>query len=144
MTIDPSISSAGPIGAIAAAGDGARGAGPIDAIRAIATNIVSGIAASFGLLPVNAPGQGDVYGLRSASDTLGTALGGSAADQGALTRAVEDFASAVATDMAAYADGRTLTLVDGALAASTLANAGDIAGIIDGLDQARVALEGAR
>ncbi|WP_311267678.1 hypothetical protein [Sphingobium sp. WCS2017Hpa-17] len=144
MTIDPSISSAGPIGAISAVGEGARGASPVDAIRAVATNVVSGVAASFGLLPVTASGQGDVYGLRAASDALGEALGGSAADQGALTRAVEDFASVVATDMTAYADGRTLTLVDGALAASTLATAGDIAGIIDGLDQARVALEGAR
>ena len=71
-------------------------------------------------------------------------LVGSAADAGALTRAVEDFASAVATDMAAYADGRTLDLADSAIGASTLGSASDIAGIIDGLDQARVALEGAR
>lgn len=146
MTIDPSISGASPIGAITATGAGqASGAGIADGLRALAGHVVAQVAGSFGLLPLTAPGQGDVYGLRAMADGIGAALGGeSAADMGALTRAIEDFAGAVATDMAAYADGRTLDLVDGAIGASTLSSAGDIPAVIDGLDQARTALEGAR
>lgn len=144
MTIDPNISSASAIGALGATGGPAASAGPVDQVRALASQVVGQIAGSFGLLPISAPGQGDVYGLRALADQMSANFGGSAADAGALTRAVEDFASAVATDMAAYADGRTLDLAVSAIGASTLGSASDIAGIIDGLDQARVALEGAR
>lgn len=146
MTIDPGISGTSSIGAIAATGAGeAGGASMADGIRGLAGDVVAQVAGSFGLIPLAAPGQGDVYGLRAVADGIGAALGGgSAADLGALTRAIEDFAGAVATDMAAYADGRTLDLVDGAIGASTLSSAGDINAVIDGLDQARVALDGAR
>jgi len=68
----------------------------------------------------------------------------SASAIGALGATGGPAASAVATDMAAYADGRTLDLADSVIGASTLGSASDIVGIIDGLDQARVALEGAR
>lgn len=144
MSIDPSISGSGPIGAIVATGGGSGAADVADRFRALGQHVVAQVAGSFGLIPLAAPGQGDVYGLRAMADGIGSAFGGSAADTGALTRAIEDFAGAIATDMAAYADGRTLDLVDGALAASTLSTAGDIPAIIDGLDQARTALEGAR
>ncbi len=145
MTIDSSISGTGPISAIGAAAGETAGAGLTEGIRGLASSVVARVADSFGLIPVRAPGQGDVYGLRALADGIGAALGGgSAADMGALTRAIEDFAGAVATDMAAYADGRTLDLVEGAIGASTLSTAGDIAGVIDGLEQARVALDGAR
>jgi hypothetical protein len=144
MTIDPNISSASAIGALGQTGGASAGVGPVDQVRALASQIVGQIAGNFGLLPISAPGQGDVYGLRALADQISASFGGSAADAGALTRAVEDFASAVATDMAAYDDGRTLDLADSAIGASTLGSASDIAGIIDGLDQARVALEGAR
>lgn len=145
MTIDPSISGSSPIGAIGALGGGAAHTGVADDFRALATQVVGQIAGSFGLTPANVSGQGDVYGLTALADGIGAAFGGgSAADMGALTRAIEDFAGAVATDMAAYADGRTLDLANGAIDASTLSTVGDIAGVIDGLDQARTALEGAR
>lgn len=146
MTIDPGISGASPIGAISATGAGeASGADIADGVRTLAGHVVAQVAGSFGLVPLTAPGQGDIYGLRAAADGIGAALGGgSAADLGALARAIEDFAGAVATDMAAYADGRTLDLVDGAIGVSTLFSASDIPAVIDGLDQARVALDGAR
>lgn len=145
MTIDPRISGSNPIGAIGMDASETKGAGIADGVRTLAGHVVSQVASSFGLIPLTAPGQGDVYGLRAMADAIGATLGGgSAADMGALIRAIEDFAGTVATDMAAYADGRTLDLVDGAIGASTLSTAGDIPAVIDGLDQARTALEGAR
>ncbi|MCI4592632.1 hypothetical protein MOK15_21480 [Sphingobium sp. BYY-5] len=150
MTIDPSISGtgisgSGPIGALGGASGDTPGAGLVDGFRALGTDIVAQVAGSFGLLPVSAPGQGDIYGLRVIADQVGAAFGeNSAANLGALTRAIEDFAGAIATDMAAFADGRTLDLVDGALAVSPLSTAADLGGVIDALDQARTSLEAAR
>jgi hypothetical protein len=145
MTIDPSISGSSPISALGGAGGDAPGAGLVDGFRALGTDIVAQVAGSFGLIPISAPGQGDVYGLRALADQVGAAFGeSSAADLGALSRAIEDFAGAIAADMAAYADGRTLDLLDGALAASPLSTAADLGGVIDALDQARASLEAAR
>ena len=64
MTIDPNISSASAIGALGATGGPAASAGPADQVRALASQVVGQIAGSFGLLPISAPGQGDVSGLR--------------------------------------------------------------------------------
>ena len=75
MTIDPSISGASPIGAIGATGAGdPSGAGVADGVRTLAGHVVAQVAGSFGLLPLNAPGQGDVYGLRAMADGIVAAL----------------------------------------------------------------------
>ncbi len=145
MTIDPSINGPAHIGAIGGIGGGSSGPDLAADIRSLGLDIVGQVAGSFGLAPGSAPGQGDIYGLGGLADRIGAQFGGSnAADIGALTRELEEFASAIASDMAAYADGRTLDHLDGAVAASPLSTATDIGGVIDALAQARTHFDTAR
>lgn len=146
MTIDPTIGSSSAIGALSASGAGGGGSIGLDAaIRTLAADVVGQVAGSLGLTGGALPGQGDIYGLGTLADGIAGAFGdSSAASIGALTRALEDFSGAVATDMAAHADGRTLDIVESALSADPFPGAGDVAGIIHGLDQATAAIDAAR
>jgi hypothetical protein len=141
MTIEPTRSTpVGSIGASApvATGDAAR------LLHGLTTSVIGGIAASFGIGPA-APGQGDIYGLGQLGDAIvQTFGGGTAAEAGALARALEEYAGAVAADMAAHADGRTLEFAEAALSDAGVARAGDIGGFIDALSAARRNMDGAR
>lgn len=148
MTIDPTIGSSGAIGALSGIGQAASGASGIDgAVRSLATDIVGRIAGQLGLGgDAAAPlGHGDIYGLGALAEGIGQSLGDASAPAiGALTRSLEDFAGAVAADMAAHADGRTLDTVDAALGANPFAGASDVSGVIRGLDEATAGLSAAR
>lgn len=146
MTIEPTRST--PVGAIgapapAATGDAAR------LLHGLTTSVIGGIAASFGIGPAG-PGQsdihqGDIHGIGQLGDAIVQIFGGgTAAEAGALARALEEYAGAVAADMAAHADGRTLDLAEAALSDAGLAEAGDIGGFIDALSAARRNMDGAR
>jgi hypothetical protein len=142
MTIDPTSST--PIGAIGPVYGGSGSAEIARRFDDLSTVIIGHVAASFGLLPA-AAGHGDIYGLRALADSIDQTFGnGSAAEVGALTRAIEEFAGAVAADMAAFADGRTLDFAQQAVSISGLSAAGDLAGVIDALNVARRAMDGAR
>lgn len=145
MTIDPSINGPAHIGAIGGIGGGSSGPDLAADIRSLGLDIVGQVAGSFGLVTTSTPGQGDIYGLNQLADRIGAQFGDSnAADIGALTRALEDFAGAIASDMAAYADGRTLDHLDGAIEASPLSTATGIGGVIDALGEARTHFDTAR
>ncbi|WP_336970697.1 hypothetical protein [Sphingobium aromaticiconvertens] len=145
MSIDPTF-GASPVGALAGAGQSGGATGSIaDAVRALAGDVVGQVAGNLGLIDRAPLGQGDIYHIAPLADGIAVSLGdSSAASIGALTRALEDFAGAVASDMAAYADGKTLELADAALRTETLSQAGDVAGVIQGLDRAIDAFDSAR
>jgi len=147
MSIDPPFStgSVGPISGVGAAQGGGPG-GLQESLRSLALDVVGQIADALQLTGSATPqGQGDIYGIAALADGIASAFpDSSAADAGALTRALEDFASAVATDMAAYADGRTLDLAGDALAAAPLSDASGITDAIRGIEQATAQLDAAR
>ena len=147
MSIDPI--SAGPIGPVSAIGASPdAGSGLADVLRGLAGEVVGQVAGALRLIdgaPLGSPlGQGDIHGIARLADGIASRFpDASAADTGGLTRALEDFAGAVATDIAAFADGRTLDLAGDALAAS-LPQADGIAGAIRGIEQATTMLDAAR
>lgn len=144
MTIDSSnpIGSASPIGS---AEIGATGASPAtDAARAIGLSVVSRVLGEFGLGDAPTAG-GDVYGLGELTEAIAAQLpAGDSTSQGALARAVEAFAGAVAEDVAARADGLTLDRIDRALGdlAQPAAQPGlaDLASVTDFLETAAARL----
>lgn len=148
MSIDPtfrSSSSAIGIGALSSLNGGGRGGEVEGAVRSLASTVVGQVAASLGTAGAGPVGQGDIYGIGPLAEGIGTALGATNATQvGDLTRALEGFAGAVAADMAARADGRTLDRIDQALADAPLSGAGGVDGVIHGLSQATTAIETAR
>lgn len=144
MTIDSStnIGGAGPIRPTGAPAEAASPA--IDAVRAISLSVVSRIAAEFGLGDAaRPPAGGDIYGLRVLSDGIASQLPASGSTSlGALQRAVEAFAGAVAEDVAALADGFTLERVDRILGDLPQPGLQDLGSVTAFLEQAAARLGG--
>lgn len=112
MTIDRLSSSA--IGQAAASTPAGAGSAP----RAVAVAVLGSIGAQF----LQAAGQGPVgkgvaYPLGQWAEALATPLGATPLETLELESALGAFAGALAADMAALADGRTLDRLDAALAA---------------------------
>lgn len=126
MTINPLSSASGTlsslsgvsptVGAVAAAG-----------ARSLALGVASEVG-GYLLAPLSGPvvtGRGappltsspSVYGIEALAEAIGQATGASPLDVVGLERALGELATAVAVDVAALADGRTLDRLDAALSA---------------------------
>ncbi|WP_404334998.1 hypothetical protein AB2M62_14950 [Sphingomonas sp. MMS12-HWE2-04] len=117
MTIDSiSLNQAGAVGRSGAFADPpAALAG--DTARNVAVSVVGRIASELALAPPRPGNVAENYGVRGLADAIGARFPDATPTQlGDLSRSLEDFAGAVATDMAAYADGATLDRVDAAIA----------------------------
>lgn len=144
MTIDSSnpIGSAGPIGSAEIGVTGASLA--VDAAHAIGLSVVSRVLGEFGLGDVAPAAGGDIYGLGGLTDAITAQLpAGDSTSQGALARAIEAFAGAVAEDVAARADGLTLDRIDRVLGESAQPALPDLASVTDFLELAASRLAGA-
>nr|WP_165388287.1 hypothetical protein [Sphingomonas populi] len=144
MTIDP-ISSP-QISALGRAGDSGGAAVAGESARSIAVAVVGHIAGQLLLAPARPGNIAEKYGVRALADTVAAAFpNGNPAAVGALHRAMESFAGAVAADMAAFADGRTLDRVDSAIADfAAPENAHDIEAVRAAFERAAAAITDAR
>lgn len=106
-------------------GEGGRGAEIAHAsARQVALAVVGRIAAELAL--TGTPPEGAVdYGLAPLADAVGAQFGAGPAASGDLARAMEELAGAIAADMAALADGRTLDRVDAGVADAVAKAPGD-------------------
>ena len=92
--------------------------------RQVAVAVVGRIAAELSLTGEAPDGPVD-YGLAPLADSVGAVFGAGPTASGDLARAMEELAGAIASDMAALADGRTLDRVDAAVAEASAAALGD-------------------
>lgn len=97
--------------------------------KAVAVAVVGRIAAELKLTGEAPRGNAD-YGLAPLADTISAHYGASPAAAGDLARAIEGLAGAIAADMAALADGRTLDRVDAAVADAASATPGEGVGAV--------------
>jgi len=144
MTIDSS-NSIGGAGPIRPADFQADASGPAaGAARAIGLAVAGRVLGEFGLGGTPQPGAGgDVYGLGALTDNIAAQLpAGDSTSLGALSRAVEAFAGAIAEDVAALVDGLTLDRLDAVLADLPQPSVPDLASVTDFLEQAAVRLGG--
>ena len=118
-------------------GEGGRPAQVAEAsARQVAVAVVGRIAAELSLTGAAPDGPVD-YGLAPLADSIGAAFNAGPAAAGDLARAIEELAGAIAADMAALADGRTLDRVDAAVADAVAATPDDgIEAVTFILDQA--------
>lgn len=146
MTIDSSnsISGAGPIRPADTAGQGVSPAA--DAARSIGLAVVARVLGEFGLgSGVQPLASGDVYGLGALTDDIAAQLpAGESTSLGALQRAVEAFAGAVAADVAALADGLTLDRIDTVVSELPQPAQINASSVADLLEQAAARLGGGR
>lgn len=115
MTIDRIPPSALPLLA-SASGAGSAAGSALAGVRALAVQVLGPITGEFlsgGREPAPAAAS-----LRDLSAALAEALGASPVETVELERAVETLAGALAADLAALADGRTLDRLDAATAAA--------------------------
>ncbi|WP_066477009.1 MULTISPECIES: hypothetical protein [unclassified Sphingomonas] len=120
MTIDR-IGS-GPVAPI---GGGASPAVPLaDEARALATSVVAGVTGALGL-DARGTMAARAYPVRETADAIATRFGATPAQAGEIERTVERLAGAIAADMAARADGRTLDRIDDALVGSDVPASAD-------------------
>lgn len=141
MTIDPAhfVSAAGPIGQASLQSEGAGCAH--SAATAIGLVVVSRVLGEFGIGTPASATSGDVYGLSELTDAIAAQLPtGDSTSQGALARAVETLAGAVAEDLAARADGLTLDRIDRVLAQLPQPERLDLASVTDFLEAAAARL----
>jgi hypothetical protein len=114
------------------------------AARAVAFAVTSRIGAEFGMGSNLQPGAADSpYPLAELADRLGGALGATPLETVELEQALGELAAAVASDMAALADGRTLDRLDTALAAHGEGPA-DAAGTVRMIREVAAAVASAR
>lgn len=140
MTIDPiSLGSANPVDRLSGLA-GSPAALAETSARAIAETVIGRIASELQL----APQGGGSHDLGAITDAVAAQFPNSpAASVGELARAVEDLASALAVDMAALADGRTLDRLDAALADAAPGGAHGLPSVTQLLEQAATSINAA-
>lgn len=122
-----------------------RDVSPEGAAQGIAQTVAERILSELGVggdaRPTGAP---DAYRLGDLANRVGLELGATPSEAGELTRAIEALAGALAEDLVALADGRTLDRLDTALASTAGEGPADVSAFIRVLEGAAAAIAESR
>lgn len=125
-------------------GAGRADVSPASTAQGIAQSVAGRILSEFGVGGTQPAGGSDVYRLGDLADHLGRELGATPSEVGELTRAIDSLAGALAEDLVALADGRTLDRLDAALASTNTAGPADASTFIRVLEGAAAAIAESR